>query len=332
MTPGDLLRLQQPAHFDACPEQTLFPKVSTRQQSRGHHDAKFAYSSHVKGRTPPVIKPTTLAAARRLAKVCFYQDHQQLSSSKHKALLFSDYKSHPSGKLGPAAPIVSRHLKQRRARADSYSSSSSDSSSQSSEAQHLGMSVMARDLCTMYEAGQGGISRITEDLANSLYLEKPTSLNKPEYITSPSSDSTSSNHSLFSERSHASDTTDPSDNGHYVPRTSAAHPSAARILSLHQHSPKAESITPRRSHVHATPASHARLFGQVKSASATLDDTKSRWFARRNAIAPIADIERNRSGKSSFGPMRTARPSKAARIAVSHVSGLFELWCAIIRQ
>lgn len=322
LTPGDLQRLQrsyQPA--------TTSHSVSTRTHHRYTPQRPVAHytpspPSQLKGRAPPIVKTTTLAAARRLAQVCL---DQRQPTSRHKALLFSGVKPHSANKLGPAAPIVSRHLKQRRARADSYSSSSSDSAQELDTTYNKNKSAMPRDLRTMYEFAQGGVSRITEDLANSLYIEKPANI-KPEYITSPSAESTYSNHSLFSERSNASNFTNNSsqvsDTGNGIKRTSSSHPSAARILSLHHHSPEAETNSPRKAHLLSIPASHGRLVQQVRSAYLPLDDPRSRYFARRNAIAPMADADGRRSGASSFGPMRTSRPLKTGRTAlpVSHVS------------
>lgn len=323
LTPRDLQRLQrsyQPVTTTHSVSTRTHPRY-TSQQPAGHYTP--SPPSQLKGRAPPIVKTTTLAAARRLAQVCLDQEHP---TSRHKALLFSGVKPHSANKLGPAAPIVSRHLKQRKARADSYSSSSSDSTEGSTTNHSKNKFAMARDLRTMYDIAHGGVSRITEDLANSLYIEKAPII-KPEYITSPSAESTYSNHSLFSERSNASNFTNnssqASDAGHGLKRTSSAHPSAARILSLHHHSPETQTNTPRKAHQLPEPASHGRLIQQVRSAYLPLDDPRSRYFARRNAIAPMADTEGRRSAASSFGPMRTSRPLKTGRttLPVSHVSG-----------
>lgn len=138
-------------------------------------------------RAPP------LAAAKRLAKLC--QDTKPLF--KHKAFLFPSIHAVPTCRTALSAPLVSKHLKGRRARGDSYSSSSSESTGHTSN-------KMARQLGSMYDTLQGGISRLTEDLASSLHLEKTSSNNVAGYITSPSATSTYSNHSLFSEQSHIS--------------------------------------------------------------------------------------------------------------------------------
>lgn len=288
-------------------------------------------ASQRRGTNPQHVVKTTclpLAAARRLAKLCL--EDRRSAPSRHKALLFTGNKSTPSIRLGSPAPLLSKHLKKRRARADSYSSSSSDSTSEGPVA-HL-TPTMARDLRSMYEAVQGGVSRLTEDLANSLYIEKSAANTKTtEYLTSPSCESTYSDHSLFSQSSHLSNFTSissrpTSDTGHCMLRTSYAHPSAQKILSLHQHSPEG-AATPRKAHLQTASADQVRLRPMPyvltsRDASPPLEDARSRYFARRNAIAPVAERDGIRRNTSSFGPVRTSKAIKTARIplATSHVS------------
>lgn len=169
---------------------------------------------------------------------------------------------------------------------------------------------MARHISSMYESLQGGVSRLTEDLASSLHLDNTDWSARSEYITSPSAASTYSNHSLFSQQSHISSHTNhssrpTSDTGHCMIRNAAAHPSAHRILSLHHHSPDA---TPKKTHVHSTPNTQRRSTHHALDICLPLDDSRSRYFARRNAIAPLP-----RKELSSFGPMRTSRSVKTAR-------------------
>lgn len=264
-----------------------------------------------------MLRAPPLAAAKRLAKLC--QDTKPLF--KHKAFLFPSIHAVPTCRTALSAPLVSKHLKGRRARGDSYSSSSSESTGHTSN-------KMARQLGSMYDTLQGGISRLTEDLASSLHLEKTSSYNVAGYITSPSATSTYSNHSLFSEQSHISSHTNhssrqASDSDHCMIRNATAHPSAQRILSLHHHSPES---TPRKPYVQAAPSTYRLFTHHMSNICPPLDDPRSRYFARRNAIAPLADVDtpQQRSGVSSFGPVRTSRPLKTARtpFATSHVSSI----------
>lgn len=282
------------------------------------HDAPPSVTSQQKRTTPVVVKTIPLAAAKRLAKLCL----ETQPIYKHKALLFPSTDTAYSRPSTTRGPLLSKHLKGRRSRADSYSSSSSESSGLG-EPFEL-QSNMTRYCSSMHDSVQAGVSRLTEDLASSLHLEKPISNTKFEYTTSPSAASTYSDHSLFSERSYFSNHTNHSsyplsDSGHCVNRTSVAHPSAQRILSLHHHSP---DTTPKKSYVQPKSATHRRVSPFPLTACSFLDDSRSRYFSRRNAIAPMADIEHTkRTGASSFGPMRTSRSIRAARtpLSLSHV-------------
>lgn len=296
------LQVQQKASEDLSPRGTV-PSVAPQQKLSA----------------PTVVKTLPLSAARRLAKLCL----ETQSGHGHKVILFSSLNTVYARRGAICGPLLSKHLKGRRARADSYSSSSSESAGLAEPVEI--QSKMSRHFSSMYDSVQNGVSRLTEDLASSLHLEKPISASKPEYMTSPSAASTYSEHSLFSETSSLSNQTNHSlhpisDAGHYIGRTSVAHPSAQRILSLRHHSPDS---TPKKSYVRPNTATHRRHSQFSLNACTPLDDSQSRYFSRRNAIAPIADAEYppKRTGTSSFGPIRTSRGNKVARtpLTVSHV-------------
>lgn len=305
LTSDEFRRLQRSYHS------TQQPKSALHIKHRSRHIQSYSSPPLTEANATPVVPTLPLAAAKRLAKLCLGTQ----PISKHKALLFPSVHAASALKLGPCAPLVSKHLK--RARADSQSSS--DPNSLLGLRKYNTQDTMARHLQSTYESVQGGVSRLTEELASSLYLDKPVANVKSKYITSPSCASTYSDHSLFSELSHTSNLTSQSsrptsDSGHCAVRTAVAHPSAHRILSLHHHSPEA---IPKKYSVRPSTATQNRMMQCTTGACPPLDDPRSRYFARRNAIAPMADVDsQQKKGMSSFGPMRTSKSLKTARMAL----------------
>lgn len=345
-TQPPLQQLPYSHHHVSTPSNTFLLNISTSHQS--DFDSLIPKKKRCpSNRSPVQVRGIPLSAAKRLAKLC--QDTHNRSSSSHrhhKASLYAG-QTHfrpalAAGLLSPI-PVISKHLKRRRARADSFSSSSSESSS-SSQNQHIKAGDQSGDVIMQYHQQTHQhyihtptVAGIADHLSRSLRLEKcamqtlpAPSLALPHWATSPSAESTCSEHSLFSDQSHLTHVTNMSSrpasrNDAPAHRLGAAHPSAHRILSLHEHSP---GTTPKDSYMEALPhLSYLECDPTNEDMEAPFDDPSSRYFARRNAIAPLADPvpQPVRRGSSAFGPMRTAKALKTARGAAFGVSQVGEI-------